>query len=74
VFERLTEELVTVEIEGLQAFLSARDVPAIRRRKPTATVRLLPNFDQYVLASGRNDEAAKHRAKVSRQAGWISKA
>jgi hypothetical protein len=75
-FERLNDELVTVEIEGLRAFLSSRDLPAIRRRKPTDAVRLLPNFDQYVLASGRNDEAIlppKRKAKVSRQAGWISK-
>jgi hypothetical protein len=75
-FERLGDELVIVDVEGTDAFLPAGHVGALRRRKPTDVVRLLPNFDQFVLASGRSDEAivpVKHKARISRQAGWISK-
>jgi len=75
-FERLGDELITVDVEGMEAFALAEDLSTLRRAKPTGVVRLLPNFDQYVLASGRNDEAilpARQKTKVSRQAGWISK-
>lgn len=75
-FEGLADELARVDVEGMEAFALAEDLAALRRAKPTSVVRLLPNFDQYVLASGRSDEAilpATHKTKVSRQAGWISK-
>jgi hypothetical protein len=75
-FQSLEDELRPVDVEGTEAFVLAADLDSLRRRKPSRSVRLLPNFDQYVLASGRSDEAilpAKHRSKVSRQAGWISK-
>jgi len=42
---------------------------------PTAAVRLLPGFDQYVLGPGTADGhvvPTSRRAAVSRQAGWIS--
>ena len=48
----------------------------MERAVPSEAVRLLGNFDQYVLAAGRGSSAfipAEHRAEVSRAAGWISK-
>ena len=45
------------------------------RTKPTAAVRLLPGFDQFVLGPGTKDghvTPAARRADVSRTAGWIS--
>jgi hypothetical protein len=74
-FERIADELVSVSIEGRPALALADDLPSLRRQAPTDVVRLLPGFDQYVLAAERENEAVLPRplkAEVSRTAGWIS--
>jgi hypothetical protein len=74
-FEAIAEDLVSVRVEGRSAVALARDAPSLAKQQPTDVVRLLPGFDQYVLASGRDVEAILPRAakaKVSRTAGWIS--
>lgn len=75
-FERLGDEVVPVDVEGRSSWALARDAGALRRAGRSDAVRLLGNFDQYVLGPGRGSVAfvpAEHRAKVSRTAGWISR-
>ena len=74
-FERVADELVEVTVDGSPALALATDLAVLRRSSPTTVVRLLPGFDQYVLAAPRNAEAILPKAlkaKVSRTAGWIS--
>ena len=74
-FASLSEDLVTVDVDGTDAFARAADIDDIASTKPSSVVRLLPGFDQYVLGPGTNDTAviaAARRAQVSKAAGWIS--
>jgi hypothetical protein len=74
-FEALGEELVTVDVEGRVSVALASDLASLRRQRPSTAVRMLPGFDQYVLAAGRDVVAlfpAGVKPKVSRTAGWIS--
>ncbi len=70
----LAKELVAVSIEGRRADLPAADLDQISADTPEPTVRLLPNFDPYLLGHVNRDHlfASEHRARVSRTAGWIS--
>jgi hypothetical protein len=67
--------LAEVQFDGEREYVLAEHVDELASTKPTAAVRLLPGFDQYVLgpgtADGRVVPTARRRA-VSRQAGWIS--
>ena len=68
-------QLVTVEVAGQQAYARAADVDELRATRPTAGVRLLPGFDQYILGPGTGDARIidpARRKLVSRAAGWIS--
>ena len=74
-FADLGDDAVTVDVEGTAAYLLAEHEDDLRNTKPSTTVRLLPGFDQYVLAPGTGDATvldAAHRADVSRAAGWIA--
>jgi hypothetical protein len=74
-FEAIADDLVEVDVEGRHSFLLAADLDGLRRQRPITEVRLLPGFDQYVLAAARDIEAlvpAARRADVFRTAGWIS--
>jgi hypothetical protein len=74
-FAALEDELVSVQVEGEQAYARAEDADELAATPPAAAVRLLPGFDQYVLGAGTNAVEvipAEHRAAVSRAAGWIS--
>jgi hypothetical protein len=51
-FAELGDEIATVEVEGVPALARAADVDQIAAARPGKTVRLLPGFDQYVLAPG----------------------
>ena len=70
----LHDELVPVTVEGWRAHMLAADLQRIPPRRPGTSVRLLPNFDPYLMGhSSRNHLfEAQHRSKVSRTAGWIS--
>ncbi|HWQ03515.1 MAG TPA: winged helix DNA-binding domain-containing protein [Candidatus Nitrosotenuis sp.] len=75
VWQRLRKELVTVIVDGREASLLARDLPVMRSsRFHGGVVRLLPNFDSYLLAHARKDHLVepKHYRQVFRPAGWIS--
>jgi hypothetical protein len=74
-FEALQDELVEVDVEGRRSLLLSTDVDSLARQKPSAEVRLLPGFDQFVLAAARDIEAlvpAEHRTEVFRTAGWVT--
>ncbi len=74
-FKRISEEIVEVAVEGEKGWALAADVPAIERAATTATnVRLLGNFDPYILANrGRAPVVpAEQKARVHRIAGWVS--
>ena len=74
-FAALGDELVTVDVEGTSAHLLAEDVDDLAATSPSAAVRLLPAFDQYVLGPGTAATEildADRRPSVSRAAGWIS--
>ena len=70
----LAPELVGVSIEGVRADALAADLPAMKRAKPTESVRLLPLFDPYLMGYANRDHLVEraYAARVSRTAGWIS--
>jgi hypothetical protein len=73
--EALGEEIAPVEIEGSRAWMLAEHVPEIEVAEPTGVVRLLPAFDQCVVAAPRDREAALPEAlknRVYRPQGWLS--
>jgi Winged helix DNA-binding domain len=74
-FDALSDELAEVDVEGRPSWMLASDVPSLRRQRPNDEVRLLPAFDQYVIAAARDIDALvppSRRKDVSRTAGWIS--
>jgi winged helix DNA-binding protein len=70
----LADERVTVSIEGQRADLLAADLDRISAESPAPSVRLLPNFDPYLMGHASRDHlfAPEYRSRVSRTAGWIS--
>src|SRR5581483_6492288 len=70
----IEEETTTVSVAGRSMLLLRRDRRALERAKPSGSVRLLPNFDTYLL--GHREKSlfldAKHRKAVFRIAGWVS--
>jgi Winged helix DNA-binding domain len=74
-FAALGDDLVTADVEGTSAYLLAEDIDELTGTAPTAAVRLLPAFDQYVLGPGTAATEIldrDRRTEVSRAAGWIS--
>lgn len=76
-FAELVEEgvLAEVRVDAEPAFARATDLDTLAAAVPTDRVRLLPAFDQWVLAPGTADPHVvppARRALVSRAAGWIS--
>jgi hypothetical protein len=73
--KELGEEVIQVDVEGTRAWALARHARDMAQASPGGWVRLLPAFDQYVLAAGRDAPAilAPHfKARVYRNQGWIS--
>ena len=66
------DDLSEVDVDGQSAFVRTEDLDELRNTKPDKQVRLLPGFDQYVIAVNRSLIPAEHLAKVSRTSGWIS--
>lgn len=66
------DELSEVDVDGRTALVRTADLEELAETKPDKQVRLLPGFDQYVIAVNRDLIPAEHLAKVSRTAGWIS--
>jgi hypothetical protein len=66
------DELSEVDVDGQQLLVRKEDLDELRATKPDRQVRLLPGFDQYVIAVNRSLIPAEHLSKVSRTSGWIS--
>ncbi|MFQ5919820.1 MAG: DNA glycosylase AlkZ-like family protein [Thermoplasmata archaeon] len=74
-FGALGDGLAEVDVDGARAYVLAEDLDELASTRDSATVRLLPAFDQYVLGPGTADGhvvPADRRSAVSRQSGWIS--
>ena len=74
-FSELGDRVAEVDVDGEPAYVRAEDLDELLAARPSAAVRLLPGFDQWVLGPGTDDGhvvPAKRRAAVSRQSGWIS--
>lgn len=75
IFERLRDEFAPVAIDGRMASIIRRDARELRSARLTSpVVRLLPNFDSYLLGHDRKDHLvdAAHYKRVYRKAGWLS--
>ena len=71
----LGEEAVQVDVEGSPAWMLAADTREARDLPPLKSARLIPAFDQYVIAA--SGHAARLlpgdlRGRVYRPQGWIS--
>nr|WP_246422591.1 winged helix DNA-binding domain-containing protein [Nocardiopsis mwathae] len=74
-FQEMGGALKQVEVDGEPAFILTEHADELAAMEPDSSVRLLGAFDQYVLGAGTRETRilpARHRAKVSRTAGWIS--
>jgi hypothetical protein len=74
VVAEIDDELEAVEVEGVAALALKRDVRELAAAEPSDTVRLLPNFDAYVMGFRPRDRLYEKQfaPRVSRTAGWIS--
>ncbi len=74
IMNRLRKETLEVQLNGRSGVLLRRDVPVLERAKPVRMVRLLPNFDTYLL--GHEDKGLSldpaHYKDVYRKAGWLA--
>jgi hypothetical protein len=73
--EGLGEEVASVEVEGVAAWMLAEHIQGAKEAESAGVVRLLPAFDHYVVAAPRNREAVLPEAvkgRVYRQQGWLS--
>ena len=64
----LGDEVVETEF----GWALACDVSAIERAEPSGIVRLLPAFDQYVVAAPRDTRATTAPERIYRPGGWFS--
>jgi hypothetical protein len=74
-FGALGDRLAEIDVDGERAYVLAQDLDEAASARPSAAVRLLPGFDQYVLGPGTADGhvvPTARRAAVSKQSGWIS--
>ena len=71
----LGDEVVEVQVDDTRAWMLASDAKALRDFQPTKFARLLPGFDQYVVAASCHVEhllPGDLRARIFRPQGWIS--
>ena len=73
--ESLGEEVAPVEVEGSHAWMLVEHVSEAEKAEPSGVVRLLPAFDNYVVAAPRDREAVLPevlKRRVYRPQGWLS--
>ncbi len=71
----LEEEVCPVDLDGTPAWMLAKHAREARDMPPIRSVRLLPGFDQYVVAASCHAERllpGDLRSRVYRPQGWIS--
>lgn len=72
---RLGEEVTPVEVKGARAWMLTEQVAEAAEAAPPGVVRLLPAFDQYVVAASRDAPAVlpgARKGRVYRPRGWLS--
>ncbi len=76
VFALLGDELVPVDVEGYRALALACDADDLRAPRPAPSLRLVGNFDPYVLHYRPRERLVDDRfaLRIFRTAGWISPA
>jgi winged helix DNA-binding protein len=62
----------TEAVEVERGWMLPGDAAEAEREEPSGAVRLLPAFDQYVVASPREDLEPDRRKRVYRAGGWFS--
>jgi hypothetical protein len=74
VWRSIEKEFAEVEVEGQRAWVLAADATAIAATPPDRSVRLVPNFDAYLLAYHPRSALVADSARdlIFRQQGWIS--
>jgi hypothetical protein len=71
----LGDEVQQVNVEGWEAWALASVLPQMAKIAAPDSVRLLPNFDPYIVGLSRDCEyllPAAFKARVHRPQGWIS--
>ena len=71
----LGDEVSPVDLDGVQAWMLTAHARQARELPPARSVRLLPGFDQYVVAASCHAEhllPGDFRSRVYRPQGWIS--
>jgi uncharacterized protein YcaQ len=73
-FAEMADELAEVEVDGRRAWLLLADEPVLRRTRSSDEIRLLPNFDVYVVGGHPRElhVPTAHTAKVWRTGAWVS--
>jgi hypothetical protein len=74
-WQALRGELVPVNVDGRNLWLLSEDVDALKATKTEPNiVRLLPNFDSYLLAHRNKDHIVyrDYYKQIYRSAGWIA--
>lgn len=69
------EDAIEVDAEGVRAWMLAGDAAQAAAAEPFGDLRLLPGFDQYVIAATRHADRlmpADFTERVYRPQGWIS--
>jgi uncharacterized protein YcaQ len=73
VWSAVEPELVPIEVEGKKVWALAEDASQIAETEASDEVRLVPNFDSYLL--GHADRTAmvpaEHAARIYRPAAWV---
>jgi hypothetical protein len=73
--KRLGDDVVETQLDGRPVWLRAADLDELRAAEPEGVVRLLPAFDQHVVAAPRDAGAVlepSRKARVYRPQGWLS--
>ncbi|HEY2485660.1 MAG TPA: crosslink repair DNA glycosylase YcaQ family protein [Candidatus Binataceae bacterium] len=71
----LGPDVSEISLAGAQAWVLSEDVKELVAAERSQSVRLLPAFDQYVIAASphvQNLLSAGHREDIFRPQGWIS--
>ena len=69
------DEVTEVDLQGTRALMLRRDLAVAKKAAPSRSVRLLPAFDQYVVASSlhvRQLLPGDFKKAIFRPQGWIS--
>lgn len=75
IFERLEHAVAPIAIDRRTGWILREDLRALRTARLTSpVVRLLPSFDEYLLAHARKDHLVDdaHYTRVYRKAGWLT--